>query len=384
MTTIPNEKIVSSFDIGTLSNRFPNFELSYETISHKKVSTYNLALAIPTGKKYYAWFSFYKNEDVLFILELNKEKKIVKASIVPFSYQSYNRSLSLGTILYGVILPDTNVFIIEDIYCYEGIVLKKMTFGEKLYSIHDFLENKIKLVSSNNEKHNHSILFMLPILWYSHNDENLYPKSSSNINQHHIPEHLTISYSLHHIQYRCLSEISPFINFPINKKIVEKEKEIMSSSNSHSISSNPIENKNICVPPSPIVSLIPDFTKPQYKYPTIFKVIADIQFDIYHLFAYGKNKCSVYYNVAYIPNVKTSIFMNTLFRNIKENKNLDYIEESDDETDFEDIREDKYVDLQKVLYIECQFHSKFNKWMPIRIVKQPCKVVHISQLVRHY
>jgi hypothetical protein len=39
--------------------------------------------------------------------------------------------------------------------------------------------------------------------------------------------------------------------------------------------------------------------------------------------------------------------MNQLFRNIKENKNLDYIEESDDEADFEDVREDRFVDLKK-------------------------------------
>lgn len=35
--------------------------------------------------------------------------------------------------------------------------------------------------------------------------------------------------------------------------------------------------------------------------------------------------------------------MNKLFRKIKENDNLDSIEESDDELEFEDQREDKYV-----------------------------------------
>ena len=35
--------------------------------------------------------------------------------------------------------------------------------------------------------------------------------------------------------------------------------------------------------------------------------------------------------------------MNSLFRNIKENKNIDYIEESEDESDFENTSEDKYV-----------------------------------------
>ena len=38
-----------------------------------------------------------------------------------------------------------------------------------------------------------------------------------------------------------------------------------------------------------------------------------------------------YFDIAYIPDYKTSVFMNSLFRNIKENINLDYLEESDDE-----------------------------------------------------
>jgi hypothetical protein len=114
---------------------------------------------------------------------------------------------------------------------------------------------------------------------------------------------------------------------------------------------------------------IPEYGKPQYRFPTVFRVIADVQYDIYHLYACGPNTQSpntaqntyrkpstrnfVYYDVAYIPNYEKSVFMNGLFRNIRENRNLDYIEESDEDEDFENTREDKYVDLTKELYIEC-------------------------------
>ena len=60
--------------------------------------------------------------------------------------------------------------------------------------------------------------------------------------------------------------------------------------------------------------------------------------------------------------------MNNLFRNIRENANIDNIEESDDEDDFEDMREDKFVDLDKRLIIECVFHSKFRKWVPVNVL----------------
>jgi hypothetical protein len=76
--------------------------------------------------------------------------------------------------------------------------------------------------------------------------------------------------------------------------------------------------------------------------------------------------------------------MNSLFRKIKENKNLDYIEESDDEEDFENTNIDKYVDLSKKIFMECIFNHKFKKWIPIKVINPPCKVVHIAQLASKY
>jgi hypothetical protein len=72
--------------------------------------------------------------------------------------------------------------------------------------------------------------------------------------------------------------------------------------------------------------------------------------------------------------------MNGIFRNIRENRNLDLIEESDDEEDFENIREDKYVDLNKTVLIECMFHQKFKKWVPVRVVPKGERIIHISRL----
>jgi hypothetical protein len=127
-----------------------------------------------------------------------------------------------------------------------------------------------------------------------------------------------------------------------------------------------------------------EFAKPQYKYPTTFYVKPALQNDIYNLFAYGKNKELIFYNIAYIPSYKTSVFMNTIFRNIKENKNIDYIEESDDEDDFQNTDIDKYVKLENHALIECEFNNKFKKWVPLRVVEPNKKVVHISALVANY
>jgi hypothetical protein len=97
----------------------------------------------------------------------------------------------------------------------------------------------------------------------------------------------------------------------------------------------------------------------------IFKVKADIQNDIYHLYCMENNK-EMFYNVAYIPDYKTSVMMNKLFRNIKENDNLDLLEESDDEEEFQNENIDRFVDMNKTLLMICKFNHKFKKWYPVK------------------
>lgn len=352
---------LSNNELSNIMKRFPEIKLSYETIINDKFISkeYNLALAIPNEKKCYVCFSFCEDNDVLYILNLNKDKIATSGNITSCNFHS---SLSLGTLLYGIILPETNVFIIEDILYFKGVSLHKNNFGEKLFYINEILSKYIV----NDPKF---IMFFLPMLWFR-NEELQIDK---------IPEHVKCGYTIHHIQYKCLNEIKPSLNFLINKKNIKnrnKKTEFYTNGDKNGVSSESsyFEKYNFSK------KIIKDFSKPQYKNKAIFQVSADIQCDIYHLFVYGKNKEIIYYDVAFIPNYKTSVFMNNLFRKIKENDNLDNIELSDDEEEFENLREDKYVDLKKNIFMECIFHQKFKKWVPLRVVQQPCKIVHISQI----
>mgnify|MGYP000117776067 CR=1 FL=1 len=85
------------------------------------------------------------------------------------------------------------------------------------------------------------------------------------------------------------------------------------------------------------------------------------------------------HGVAMISTYKISVMMNSIFRTIKENSNLDYLEESDSEEEFENIAEDKFVDLQKSAVMRCEYVKKFHKWRPIVIVDEPC--VSIKQAI---
>ena len=338
-------------------SRFPRFELSYETISHTKVyTTYDIGLAIPHGKKGYVWFTFDKYHDVCYLFELNREKKIVKSSRLNIDFE---RTLAIGTVVYGTLIADENgttqSFIIEDIMYYRGVPLDTARQIDKLCILH-------KLFHHFTQPNADNIQIMLPLMWqtkFSDTDMK-YPDSLPLALQDNLP------YNVHHLQYRSSTEKMPFVNVFIARK--------------GTVVSLPTQP---AIPIKPVIEYVPVrpiFTKPQYKYPAIFHVTADIQFDIYHLFAFGKNSQRIYYNVAYIPNYAVSVFMNGLFRNIRENKNLDFIEESDDEDDFQNLNEEKYVDMKKTILIECVFDRKFKKWTPMRVVDNRSKVVHISQL----
>jgi hypothetical protein len=105
----------------------------------------------------------------------------------------------------------------------------------------------------------------------------------------------------------------------------------------------------------------------------IFKVKANIQQDIYELYCYDDNEKP--YGITLIPDYKTSVMMNSLFRNIKENRNLDLLEESDDEEEFENIREDKYVSLDKMYHMKCIYNSRFKKWQPVEVIKDKARII---------
>jgi len=357
---------LSSTQLHAIMKRFPLFELSYETITHKKVLpvSYEMCLAVPSGRKHFLWFTFYKDQDVCYLMELNKDKRVVKATVVSTSFVP---ACSIGTVLYGTLVKEDSVpfFIIEDIYYYKGIPLKQQTFYRRLCFLKQLFE--IDQIANYPNLHtlevSNKLPIYLPFFWIS--------KSPNEITEQHIttsvPEFISakLFYSIHHIQYRNLYQILPYVNIPIGLK-----DGIVADSIPKPLSNN-----------SDFVSkYVLDYKKPQYRYPTLFQVMADVQYDIYHLYAAGLNGAFVYYDVAYIPNYKKSVFMNGLFRNIRENRNLDYIEESDDEEEFENMREDKYVDLKKKLVIECSFHTKFKRWVPIRVMSPRDKVIHIYKL----
>jgi hypothetical protein len=114
----------------------------------------------------------------------------------------------------------------------------------------------------------------------------------------------------------------------------------------------------------------------------VFIVKPELQNDIYSLYVYKNGNTDTLLGTAHIPDYKTSVLMNRLFRKIKENDHLDALQESDDEAEFEDEREDKFVELGKQVKMVCQYNSRFRKWVPVRRANPRDMVARLCDLPR--
>ena len=356
---------LSEYDQNSILKDFPNIELSYETIIHKtvyndKIKGPQLLLAIPEGFKYFAWFTTFKAQNVCVLLEISKNKQICSVEITKVCF---NNQLSYGTILYGTIFrqsidkdignhvqTNTKYFSSEDIFYYKGKNVSNYPFIEKLNLFKTIYSSEIKQISYNSS----IMVFGLPILSLDYND-------LINVVK-------TLSYTIQTIQFRNIINI----NDPI--LIMKYDKELFN------------QNQRAQILPGSLPLPILINTRKE----TIFRVKADVQNDIYNLYVIHPDKDNKdnkdnkdkdkekgkeeeekdtieIYDVAYIPDYKTSVMMNGLFRNIKENINLDALEESDDEDEFENDKVDKFVDLNKMYDMVCIYNFKYKKWTPIRL-----------------
>jgi hypothetical protein len=334
-------------DYAHILHRFPPFELSYETFAHKKVPpNYNICLSIPTGKKQLIWFTFDSGEDIAILIDINKTHQIVKTTRI--NVPAITTETYYGTLLYGTMvqLEDRSVFVIEDLCHYRGRNVKYLLFGEKLTYLQKLFVKDLPEQSLSEEGR---IILALP-----------YMRVSTDAELDSLPFYESMTkpakYATHHIQFRSSSTVAPYLNH-----IYKKPQPVVEPSTT------------VLIPRTDVNPRLPAYSKN-----AVFRVVADIRDDVYHLFAYSGNN-SVYVNVAYIGTREQSKYMNSLFRKIKENINIDYGEESDDEETFQDMRVDKYVDLACEHMVECAFNRKFRMWEPIRKVETK-HYIHIAEL----
>jgi hypothetical protein len=396
---------------------FPKIKLSCETIVHNKVYSADFMMLCPNGAKSFLWFTSIKNNDkeqnqnVCLFLEIDENKnnnqnqshlqqpqfKIVKQM---HCYYDCNLNQERGTILYGTMFKhvDHMFFTMEDVFYYKGKNVSNTTWIEKMallreLIIHDTVQRFYKQTKYNDD----SFVLGLPIICSQYTELNNHLEnvkySVKNIQfYNYCKKNAFESLDAHFYKTRILNPEpaptpptqTPIISVPIQpfsfsqiKMPTQKSMKHFESAEKNKYDKENNYNTNV------INNNVNVAVKKEREY--VFKVKADIQNDIYHLYCHDPNSPDklAYYDIAYIPDYKTSVFMNKLYRIIKENDNLDALEESDDDEEFENEKEDRFVFLDKTLNMACVYNYKFKKWAPIRVEETNKKIANKYELSKY-
>jgi hypothetical protein len=294
-------------EIAVVMKRLPFFQVSYETVLHKK-QTLRAANPVyigwPEGELCYLWLTFYLEHDICLLIDSAGGARQIAGAVRPVWAQ--------GTLMRGVVGGGAaaGVFFVDDLYWYKGTSLWQQPWGVKLGYLRLFFAEQAAGLQLQCRLPNHA------------------PAAQPRA-----------SYSVHKCQLRSLTDgRAPFYN-------------IAAPAAQPGASATPLR--------------------------AVFAVSAAPQYDIYYLHAYkNAQQPREKVDVACIMTMKTSVFMNHLFRRIRENVDLSLVEDTEDEADFENQDENKYTDLNKMILMECEYNPKYKKWTPCKVVSARSRIVN--------
>jgi len=352
--------MIKRFNKEELLTDFPNIKLSYENLTHKKVYNSDMFMIIPDGTKCFAWFTYINDKPTCLIMELSCDKNINNIKHVN---ACFSNELSYGTILYGTLFHylDNRFFSIEDLFSYKGEPIIRENWHIKMEKIANILKFDLKQMSYNNS----FVVFGLPVMCKT-NEELEYKIKN-------------VKYKINSIQYRLYNRTNNSLFITYDNYINQKTTTIR------------IREKSTTQIREKSTTQIREKSTPQIREKTfvsqrdvVFLIKPDIQNDIYNLYCLNKHFKEEIHSIANIPDYNTSVMMNNLFRFIKENNNLDALEESDDEEEFENEDVARFVNLEMSHKFVCRFNHKFKKWTPIKLADKHNKIVTSNELEHIY
>jgi hypothetical protein len=403
-----HQNCLNAQDSESLLANFPNTRLSYEATIHKNdnqslLSEKHNCFILPKGKRCIAWITEWKRNKIVAVIDIIGPNHSNNGAISPvirkFNQENgwfpgnirvydacIHHSLVYGTVFGGVIFRlnpsqgagagagayDKTIFSIHAAYWYKGNPVPSLSLSGHVRLCEGlFHEGDLRQVAYTKQN---SIIFSIPILCRNDKDADAI-----------IPQ---LPYPVYAIQYR----------FEHNTRVCQRTLQTPHTTTPPRASE---PHKSIIpLPPPPAVIVAAPTRRVEYIQPpdemltniqAIFMVRPNIQNDIYDLFVSStterRNSDLIFHNFAHIPSYKTSVMMNKMFRNIVENRCLDALEESEDESDFENIEPDKYVSLHKEQLMLCRFNKRFCRWVPIEILtEQGSKqwpVITVQQVNQH-
>jgi hypothetical protein len=342
-----------------IASRIPHVNFPDETLGYQHVQNTNFILALPQGQKCVLWFTTSSTMNVCYLIEIDRHNRFRKSYPIKTCFHS-SLSYGSGTIMAGVYFQTKKMRFVStyDIYYYKGSPFHNRMYSETLELFDTIFEHEVRQVSYFKE----NVVLGLPIMF------------NGNIEHSNLLSQIqTIPYKIGFIQYRqAKHHRSPIMSLKFSD--LEHPSDNFNKCPATNVENNNYSRKSLVFDSRAVISgkiRIPDM---------VFNVKPELQNDVYKLCTYNNGSPDEFYSYAGVQSYSTSVFMNKIFRTIKENINLDLLEESDDEEDFENISEDKYVNLDKSCKMVCRYIPRINKWEPYKMAGLKSMVSKINDI----
>ena len=343
--------------------RFPYVELSYNHIlQHTKVSTDKVStdkastgstdvyMLLPKGRRGFLWITYWRTQHLAIFIPLHEQDGRMDLPQIRAHPCCFSAELALGTVLYGTQLSvrtnggslslrqqqeeEVQLFCCENMYYCRGFPVGHHIYAEKLHLLQDLFSHHIRQLAYTKE----FIVLGLPVLKQSYAEA--------------LQAAQLLPYPICGITLFPIDQVHPTGTYSV--------------STTHTTSAS-------APAPAPAPALAP---APAPVAEAVFLVKALPGMDSYNLYC---NAAKEPYGLAMVSSYTCSVLLNRLFRTIKENTNLDLLEESDDENEFQDVRDNKFVDLNKAILMKCAFSKRFRKWQPMGLARPPLKIVSFKE-----
>ena len=340
-----------------VQERFANVvEIYYENHVHKKFLA-DVYAVIPKGKKCAMWFT----NKQCWVFQIAKRpyqpqqpQRLPHKQLEPVAFDDI-RMLNMpcmddawyhgnGTILYGTCLFDNKRFSVENVHYFCGE--KQQNDGSMTRFINFF--DYLKQCKYDKEL---PLQFFMPIM---HSSFGAALKDALAIT----------SYGVFCIQHRflqrnCTEYKNLLMHLADQPPIINTQSffPMQSHASNASNASNANHSTAATTTPMPVSKSLT--MQPMRA----FIIKPDVQNDIYYVLHTNDDPITDKTMIAHIPNYKTSVMMNSIFRNIKENRDLDALEESDDEAENGETGH-HVIDMNKCVRMTCVFNHRFKRWQP--------------------
>ena len=302
-----------------LNERFPtDVELCYGKHLSRKVPA-DLYQVMPAGKRCFVWFTYdkFNGGNTCYIVYNYKGEQTFEQVLA-----SFDDELAFGTVFSGILISPRNnseqrIFCVDFVSYYKGVYVCNHNFQKKLFTLSKVFD-KPELSNVTCDK---VLKFAMPILCKTYHEAQAYMGK--------------LPYKTQGVRLINYKDRQPLGDVTLMASEIEEQT-------------------------------------------FVFSVRPNQEPDSYSLFGTDKETGHrKYAGKAIVCSYEQSKKLNSLFRIIRENADIDLIEESEDEDTFEDISEHKFIKRNNNIKMYCKSNPKFRKWelLSVAPLNVPCSDV---------